>query len=80
MKKEYNKLVKAESQYHLSLGIMEEVIVDKVLFEFSIQNASGDGFCILNEEDASLSPLEECLIWIKENGQLSIDDHIALAL
>lgn len=80
MKKEFNSLNLAHSKFEGAVGSMEEAMVDKIEFEFSITWVSGDGFCVLNVGEEALSPLEDCMNAIKNKGILTADDHVALAI
>ena len=73
--RKWQSLIKSESKYKSAIGDMEAILVDKIIFEFGIEDLSSDGFCIVNINNESLAGLEACIGIIEEKGILSQEDH-----
>lgn len=80
MNLEIKTLQSAHSKYMVAVRRLEDQISPYVKFVFSITYDSSDGFLLLNEEEASVSRLENCLNVIKKTGMLSADDHRNLSI
>jgi hypothetical protein len=83
MKKKSNSLCKyiaalnrKHDSYQEYLNKVEALVAEKTAFKCSIVYQSGDGFCLLNEDDGILlAPLGECESIIFRAGLLSEKDH-----
>lgn len=75
-----NKLIlnlnKAHGKYLSAIGDVEELISDKVEFDFSILFQDSDGFVMLNPDGSYNAPLDKCLEIIKNKGVLTTEDYL----
>lgn len=79
MRNQLNRLIKAESKYKSAIGNLESALVDKIKFDFSVENQQSDGFCILNIGTANLALLASCIVHIEQHGKLSVEDHLEMS-
>lgn len=80
MNLELRSLQSAHSKYTKAVLRLEDQISPYVKFVFSITFDRSDGFLLLNEEEASVSRLDQCLSVIKRTGVLSVEDHQNLSI
>jgi hypothetical protein len=72
--KTFEKLIFVKSKLDSIIRTLESEIDGKVEFRFGIEYQPSDGWCLLNQDNADLSPLKICLLIIEEKGYLTLDD------
>lgn len=65
MKKEYIKLLKAHSNFHLAIEEFNKVFSDQIEFDFYVTDTGSDGLAI-GDTDSNLASLSVCVSIINE--------------
>ena len=77
-KSAFSKLLKklefGSSKYETALGAMESLFSEYVEFDFSIRDIVGDGFVLLDSENAKVADIKTCFEIIKKKGKLTQED------
>lgn len=77
-KSAFSKLLKklefGFSKYETALGAMENLFSEYVEFDFSIRDIGGDGFVLLDSENAKVANIKTCLEIINKKGKLTQED------
>ena len=77
-KSAFSKLLKkleiGFSKYETALGAMEKLFSEYVEFDFSIRDIGGDGFVLLDSENAKVANIKTCLEIINKKGKLTQED------
>lgn len=73
-KSKLNKVNKSYGEYIKAKGNLERLLSQYIDFDFSIEDMPGDGFVVLDAENASVAKVEDCFNHIVNNGTLTQDD------
>lgn len=81
MQRQFNALQKAQLKLEAAIEAMEDILREKIEFDFSVQFQPSDGFTILEIDNSrNTASLKSCMNIIRKKGKLSVEDFLEITV
>jgi hypothetical protein len=77
---EYKNLKTIHDKYEAQCSYMNNILSEKIEFDFFVMYQYTDGFVVVHKEDNYNAPLQLCIEIIKEKEVLSFEDYRYLCI